>query len=49
METLLIIVLVVAAFIAGVLFGRANPKKADKIAEVAKDTQETVKLAIRKR
>jgi outer membrane murein-binding lipoprotein Lpp len=37
MNTLLVIVIAVAAFVAGVLVGRANPKKADKLAAMAED------------
>jgi len=32
----------IAAFIAGVLVGRANPKKADKVAEVASNIKDKV-------
>ncbi len=37
MSTILVIVIAVAAFVAGVLVGRANPKKADKLAGIADD------------
>lgn len=43
MGTILMIVLVIVAFIAGVLVGRANPKKADKLAEIADDLKEKAK------
>ena len=37
MNTILVIVIAVVAFIAGILVGRANPKKADKLAGIAED------------
>jgi hypothetical protein len=44
MNTILVIVIAVAAFIAGVLVGRANPKKADKLAGIAEDIKNKVQV-----
>jgi len=47
MITLIWLVLVVVAFLAGVLVGRVNPKKADKLAEIADDLKQSAKTKIK--
>jgi hypothetical protein len=37
MSAILVVIIAVAAFIAGILVGRANPKKADKLAGITED------------
>jgi hypothetical protein len=47
MTTLIWMVVVVVAFAAGILVGRANPKKADKLAEIADNLKESAKTKIK--
>lgn len=46
MNTLILLVLAVAIFLVGVLVGRANPKKADRLAEIAEDIKNKTKKAV---
>lgn len=48
MDILIVIIIAVLCILAGVLIGRANPKKADKLAGIAKDIQEKVKVKSQK-
>jgi len=48
MNILIVIAVAVVAFLAGVLVGRANPKKADKLAELAKEIKEKAQSKIKK-
>ena len=43
MGTLITIILIVVAFLAGVLVGRANPKKADLLAGYANKAKDAIK------
>lgn len=43
MDWVLRLLVVIVCFIAGVLVGRANPKKADKLAEIAKKVEDAAK------
>jgi hypothetical protein len=49
MNTILVIVIAVAAFIAGILVGRANPKKADKLAEIAEGIKNKAQDQLKKK
>ena len=48
MNILIVIAVAVVAFLAGVLIGRANPKKADKLAEIADDLKKKAQSKIKK-
>lgn len=47
MPTAIWLILLVLAFLVGVLVGRANPKKADRLAEAAKAAGETLNRKVR--
>ncbi|MEW6485804.1 MAG: hypothetical protein AB1423_14525 [Pseudomonadota bacterium] len=49
MNTILLIAAVIVAFLAGILVGRANPKKADKLAGIAEDIKQAAKHKVKKK
>ncbi len=42
MNLIITVIIAVACFVAGVLVGRANPKKADKLAKIADEIKDKI-------